>query len=322
LYVYDGLSEVEEGVADTSYRMITGTSVDEKLSRGSDAGEQYFLRDALGSTTATTDGSGAIVGRIGYDAYGVTSGGAGAAANKYLYAGREMDDEDLYFYRSRYYLPAEGRFLSEDSMGIFAGQPNIYQYVGGAPTNFTDASGHCPTCLVGGVIGAVIGGVAGYVSSGGDIRSTLTGALVGGATGALGGLLGPAAGAVMGELGGAIGGDVGGAIGGALGRAGMTSLWGGASGALGTAAGNYASNKPTWKRAGYGAGMGAIVPLISGEALVAGAGDIGLGLMGDAYGGMMSGGMNALGGAFDPLGDCAKSQPPEDQHFPWPSMAW
>lgn len=64
------------------------------------------------------------------------------------------------------------------------------------------------------------------------------------------------------------------------------------------------------------------MPLIPDEALVAGAGDIGLGVMGDAYGGLMSGDMNALVGAVDPLRDRAKSQPPEDQHFPWPRMAW
>jgi hypothetical protein len=44
------------------------------------------------------------------------------------------------------YDPGVGRWLEEDPIGFDAGDPNLYRYVGNAPTNETDPSG-----LVGGI---------------------------------------------------------------------------------------------------------------------------------------------------------------------------
>jgi RHS repeat-associated protein len=58
------------------------------------------------------------------------------------YTGRELDAETgLYFYRSRYYDPSVGRFLSEDPIGFGAQDANLYRYVGNSPTNFIDPMG-------------------------------------------------------------------------------------------------------------------------------------------------------------------------------------
>jgi RHS repeat-associated protein len=44
------------------------------------------------------------------------------------------------YYRARYYNPQLQRFISEDPLGTAAG-PNVYQYAGSSPSNFTDPLG-------------------------------------------------------------------------------------------------------------------------------------------------------------------------------------
>ena len=76
------------------------------------------------------------------------------------YTGREMDAEDLYYYRARYYDPNNQRFLSLDPIGFEAGDFNFYRYVGNDPVNFVDPSGLKKTyfCTGGGNFTAMIGG--------------------------------------------------------------------------------------------------------------------------------------------------------------------
>ena len=47
----------------------------------------------------------------------------------------------LYYYRSRFYDPFIGRFISEDRIGFRAGDVNLYRYVYNVPVVFTDPSG-------------------------------------------------------------------------------------------------------------------------------------------------------------------------------------
>ncbi|MFM0201714.1 hypothetical protein PQR53_17805 [Paraburkholderia fungorum] len=47
----------------------------------------------------------------------------------------------MYYYRSRYYSPQTGRFISEDPIGWASGQTNAYAYVDGNPVQFTDPFG-------------------------------------------------------------------------------------------------------------------------------------------------------------------------------------
>jgi RHS repeat-associated protein len=59
----------------------------------------------------------------------------------YTYTGREWDKETgLYYYRTRYYDPMEGRFISKDPIG-FKGGINLFSYVGQNPINRIDPSG-------------------------------------------------------------------------------------------------------------------------------------------------------------------------------------
>ena len=62
--------------------------------------------------------------------------------NRYAFTGREWDgDLDLYYYRARYYDPAEGRFIGADPLAFAAGDVNLYRYVGNSPALLTDPSG-------------------------------------------------------------------------------------------------------------------------------------------------------------------------------------
>ena len=133
-----------------------------------------FLADHLGSTVALADASGTITSSTTYDSFGnaapkqatgsaasgqatgsAASGkaagsaasGAGKAApniaTSYRYTGREYDaDTGLYYYRSRWYDPEVGRFISEDPIGFAGGDINLYGYVANNPLSFTDPSGN------------------------------------------------------------------------------------------------------------------------------------------------------------------------------------
>ena len=59
-----------------------------------------------------------------------------------LSTGREWDKETgLYYYRTRYYDPMEGRFISKDPLGFKGGDVNLFAYVGNQPINFVDPYG-------------------------------------------------------------------------------------------------------------------------------------------------------------------------------------
>ena len=62
--------------------------------------------------------------------------------SRYLFTGRELDDETgLYYYRSRYYDPAIGRFVSVDPIGFKSLETNLFGYVSNAPTYLRDPFG-------------------------------------------------------------------------------------------------------------------------------------------------------------------------------------
>ncbi|MFS2093835.1 RHS repeat-associated core domain-containing protein [Pseudomonas sp. Pseusp11] len=96
--------------------------------------------DALGSTQALTDSSGALTTQYTYDPYGKTSSSGSTSANSQQYTGRENDGTGVYYYRARYDSPSFGRFISGDPIGL-AGGLNIYAYVRGNPLSGIDPLG-------------------------------------------------------------------------------------------------------------------------------------------------------------------------------------
>jgi RHS repeat-associated protein len=120
--------------------LLTGLGIDERYARDDAAyGRTYFLTDALGSTLALTDTTGAVKQTYAYEPYGEVTA-TGSSDNPYQYTGRENDGTGLYYYRARYYSPTMKRFISEDPMGLAAGL-NEYAYAGNNPKKFRDPFG-------------------------------------------------------------------------------------------------------------------------------------------------------------------------------------
>jgi YD repeat-containing protein len=94
-YVFDGINLVQEltGTVTSTVQanLLTG-GLDEVFSR-TEASSSTFssLVDALGSTLALTDSTGAVTTQYTYDPYGQTSNSGSASTNSQQYTGREND---------------------------------------------------------------------------------------------------------------------------------------------------------------------------------------------------------------------------------------
>ena len=160
VYFYDDARLIEEqnplGTAIARYTY--GCAIDEVLTMDRPGQTFYYHQNTLWTPYALTDASGAVAERYTYDAYGyvtVLSPGYvilalnpwgtphSAVANRFLYTGRELEEEDgLYFYRARYYDAVKGRFLQRDPIQDIRTQfNNLYEYVRSNPLNLTDPYG-------------------------------------------------------------------------------------------------------------------------------------------------------------------------------------
>ncbi|MHB8744502.1 MAG: RHS repeat-associated core domain-containing protein [Sulfuricaulis sp.] len=148
-YLYDGMNTVQEQSATGAItaNLLTGLGIDEVFIRSEGSVARYLLTDALGSTVALTDNTGAIQTSYTYEPYGKTTQSGATNTNSFQYTGRENDGTGLYYYRARYYDPTLPRFLSEDPIGL-AGGVNGYAFVGASPLNYADPLGLTPEDIV------------------------------------------------------------------------------------------------------------------------------------------------------------------------------
>jgi RHS repeat-associated protein len=141
-YVYDGWNAVQEkdGAGAVVANSLFGSGLDDVLWRKPVASSgSSFLTDALGSTIALTNGSGASTTTYTYEPYGKPA--AGDLTNPFTFTGREWESTiGLQLNRARYYSPTHGRFVSEDPIGE-AGGTNLYQYAASNPVVLTDPLG-------------------------------------------------------------------------------------------------------------------------------------------------------------------------------------
>jgi RHS repeat-associated protein len=130
-----------QGTNETSY-LLAGT---ELISQTRNGVASYYLQDGQGSTRALTNNAGSITDSYAYTAFGEIYSQTGSTQNSYLYTGQQYDDATgLYNLRARYYNPALGRFLSQDTYPVNVGNPielNRYGYARGNPVNYGDPSG-------------------------------------------------------------------------------------------------------------------------------------------------------------------------------------
>ena len=137
----------------------------------------YYVRDILQNINGIIDGSGNLVVKYSYTAYGKvtvvsdTSGVGIGSINPFRYKGYYYDVEtQLYWVSSRYYSPELCRWISPDSIEYLDPESinglNLYCYCMNNPIMYADPSGCFPvlacilglTALVG--MGLTIGGVA------------------------------------------------------------------------------------------------------------------------------------------------------------------
>ena len=179
-YLYSGANMVAimNNYSTITHRILHDERVDSPLAiyDVGAAKSYYYHKDHLGSIVGLSDSAGNSVESYTYDVYGQTVKSSSVeTGNPFGFSARELDDDDLYYYRARYYDPTTGRFLSEDPLGFVAGDFNLYRYVLNNPLNHIDPYGYgfwgfvgfvtvgaiaAPAAGAAAVTGAVVGGVA------------------------------------------------------------------------------------------------------------------------------------------------------------------
>jgi RHS repeat-associated protein len=152
-YYYDGVQQIEEQNA-VGTTLATYVWDGEQVLQMTRGGQNWFYHeDADDSIGAMTDQSGNVVERYDYDDYGVPGvfDGAGnplaasAIGNPFLYIGQRFDAETGFYYcHSRFYEPRTGRFITPDTIGIWADEHNLgngYTYARNNPWSYSDRSG-------------------------------------------------------------------------------------------------------------------------------------------------------------------------------------
>jgi RHS repeat-associated protein len=128
-FLYDGLNPIQEWSGGSPVAtLLTGLGLDEVISRTESGSRSTFLTDALGSTVALTDGTGAVQTEYTYEPFGAVTVTGTSSTNSYQFTGRENDETGLFYYRARYYSHLLQRFISEDPIGFAGGDPKLYAY--------------------------------------------------------------------------------------------------------------------------------------------------------------------------------------------------
>jgi RHS repeat-associated protein len=171
-FIYQG-----QNLVATSYRKaggyyaanyLFGPGIDEPLARVDSTSVTYYSVDGLGSAILVSDDAGTVKNKYAYNAWGEIKTASETLIQPFRYTAREVAvldpagfTERQYYYRARYLVPATGRFISEDPLGIdkinaleisipgvtelrsnaVSHIENLYAYGNNNSTNFTDPSG-------------------------------------------------------------------------------------------------------------------------------------------------------------------------------------
>lgn len=141
MYTQAVMTYKTDGTVDTAYTYGT-----ERLGSDRNGESLYYLYDGQGSVAGLTDTAGNVVSSYCYDPYGNLTFGTPTGINYYGYNSESTDtNTELQYLRARYYSPANGNFISEDTYLGTTTEPlsrNRYAYVANNPLNYRDPSGH------------------------------------------------------------------------------------------------------------------------------------------------------------------------------------
>jgi RHS repeat-associated protein len=138
-YVWDGDNLAQQISPDGRVTtLLTGLGLDQHYAATTGEATGTYLADIQGSVLAQAGPDGQIIDRRSYSPHGLPDA---PGPERVGYAGRELDETGLYYYRARYYHPGLGRFIAEDPLGYEAGDANLYAYAFGDPVNYSDPTG-------------------------------------------------------------------------------------------------------------------------------------------------------------------------------------
>lgn len=150
-YVYNGddlLMEVDGyGNPLRAYTHLPGVDLplSVRVTSGAQQGTYYYTMENPGHVTGLLSTTGNVAARHRYEPWGVAEIASDGTGQPLRYMAREADPvTGMYYVRARWYDPVDGRFISEDPIGLTGGL-NTYVYVGNDPINGRDPSGLCCT---------------------------------------------------------------------------------------------------------------------------------------------------------------------------------
>lgn len=140
--LYDGNTDGRLGQLVAKGRTAIAYGPSGAVAETNSTGTRYPLQDALDSTVAVTDESGAAVGSATYDPFGATTATTGQVST-FGFGGGERSGA-LWHFRARELDSTLGRYLSVDPVrpgapGVMGWNP--YVYAGNNPTTLVDPSG-------------------------------------------------------------------------------------------------------------------------------------------------------------------------------------
>ena len=125
-YLYDGGVSVQEYDAEGSLKTFLvraggyGGGIGDVVytENGSSGEREYFLYNAIGSTSALTDDSGSVISTTNYGAWGTETGTTGSCENVRKFSTKERSASiGLDYFGFRYYDYDLGRFTTRDPSG-------------------------------------------------------------------------------------------------------------------------------------------------------------------------------------------------------------
>ncbi len=119
-----------------------------RLAVRTDGTLRFLLGDHLGSSSVTTDASGAKTASALYKAFGETRFTSGTLYTDYKFTGQREESAlgGIYFFQARWFDPTLGRFMSPDTIVPTSTQGtqawDRYAFVNNNPVRYTDPTGH------------------------------------------------------------------------------------------------------------------------------------------------------------------------------------